>query len=124
MCGDRATFVTRNDIKALIPRRTWREIRHPQGTTHIGGFTELFALLDTEAALEDLRRLIFKYFAASSYLRPHLSKSLSYRMEHVLKMKIALPVVQGILMPRPLCFLTMLNWTTFVGAISPYAHSD
>ena len=74
LCHDRAAFVQQNGIKAHIPRNIWMQIIHPEGPAHIAGFRELFVLLNTDPGAENLRRLIFNYFANSLPLRENLSE--------------------------------------------------
>ena len=72
---DRANFLQRHDIMALVPRYIKRFITHPGDNGQIRGFEELFVYLETTSAASELRRLVEAYFAKSPALRLHLSMS-------------------------------------------------
>jgi len=75
LCTGRANFVAQYGHKALIPKDIWNHIIHPDGSTNIKGFRDLFIHLNTNADADELRRLIFDYFHTSAYWRSYLSES-------------------------------------------------
>jgi hypothetical protein len=70
---DRAKFLQRHDIMALIPKHIKRHIIHPGDRGQIHGFQELFVYLENSSVALELRQLVAAYFAESPELRPHLS---------------------------------------------------
>lgn len=73
LCADRSAFV-RQDLKAFISRDIWLPIIHPGDSAQIQGFRDLFILLNTDPAVDNLRQLVVKYFNDSPPLRGHLSE--------------------------------------------------
>ena len=73
LCGDRSSFVVRNDIMELIPRNIGKRITHPGENAQIAGFHDLFIFLNDQSSPQELRQLVIAYFRGSPYLCGHLS---------------------------------------------------
>ena len=82
LCSDRAGFLQRHDIMALLPMRIKKFIANPSPNAQIEGFEELFVLLEINPGASELRQLVKAYFAESPALRGHLSMSTHYQVLH------------------------------------------
>src|ERR1700733_4993488 len=71
LCNDRPSFVVRNDIMKLIPRKIQRRITHSADLAQIDGFQDLFIHLNSHPGPHELRHLIIAYFRGSPYLREY-----------------------------------------------------
>jgi len=76
LCHDRAGFILRNDIMAIIPSHIRKRMIHPDVNAHIQGFQELFVHLNKGRPPKRLRELVETYFNDCLPLRGHLSQSL------------------------------------------------
>ena len=76
LCEDRARFILRNDIMAIIPGHIKKRMIHPDVSAHIQGFQELFIHLNKGRPLKRLRGMVEAYFNDCPPLRGHLSQSL------------------------------------------------
>ena len=74
LCHDRPRFIRRDDSRTRLPRIIWGLIVSPSDLAQIQGFRELFVLLDTNTAADDLRQLVVDYFNDNPPLRAHLSE--------------------------------------------------
>jgi len=74
LCEDRAAFVLRNDIMALIPSRITKYMIHSGPEAQVRGFQELFLYLNKGRRPAPLRQLIHAYFNDCPSLRGHLSQ--------------------------------------------------
>ena len=88
LCEDRAAFVLRNDIMALIPSRITKYMIHSGSDAQIRGFQELFLYLNKDSSPAPLRQLIHAYFNDSPPLRGHLSQSSLVFSNHIILKKI------------------------------------
>ena len=75
LCNDRSSFVVRNDIMTLVPGHIKMQMNHPEPSTHILGFRELFIYLNNNQGSMHLRQMIEQYFDKSPPLRGNLSQS-------------------------------------------------
>jgi hypothetical protein len=75
LCEDRARFILRRDIMAIIPGHIKKRMIHSDVNAHIQGFQELFVHLNTDRPLR-LRELVEAYFNDCPPLREHLSQLL------------------------------------------------
>jgi hypothetical protein len=73
LCNERAAFIKRHDIMALIPE-TIKALIISMESAHIRGFRELFVYLNNQRATKKLRRLVVAYFRESPVLSGHLSE--------------------------------------------------
>ena len=54
LCHDQAGFPSRDNPRRFFPTDIWKVIVHPNPSTHIRGFKELFILLNTDPDADDL----------------------------------------------------------------------
>jgi hypothetical protein len=74
LCEDRARFILRYDIMALIPGHIKKRIIHSDVNANIQGFQELFVHLNKGRPLKRLRELVEAYFNDRPPMRGHLSQ--------------------------------------------------
>jgi len=98
LCEDRAAFVLRNDIMALIPGHITKYMIHSNPEARVRGFQELFLYLNEDPSPAPLRQLIHAYFNDCPSLRGHLSQSsLIFSNDTILKKTAGRP---GVDLPR------------------------